>query len=118
MKDFERYDQDLSRPEVEESIKQKKEIQYKFIDRIKPHEGHRVWEVDLKTKEVSLAEYVEHHTINWSDAVKMFYNPEHLKEIRVKKGKAYIAALNQESALDRFYKNKGSATIPKGTHSL
>ena len=118
MNDFERHNQDLSRPEVEISIKQRKEIEYKLINTLKPHSGHKVWEINEKTKEIKEASFVEHKNIKWEDAVKVFHNPQYLREIKIRKGFAYISALNQENALKRYLENKGSAYIPEGSFDL
>ena len=105
------------RQSIESIIKKKKEIEYKHEATIKPYKGHSVFEIDLDTLLVSPAEYVERKNIQWHEAIK-FMESGYKQDISVKKNCVYISALNAKSALERFKKDKGSATLPEGRLEL
>ena len=105
------------RQQTESIVKKKKEIEYHFDNTIKRFRGHNVYEINIKTLEVNEAEFIKKKDISWRDAIK-FMNGGYKKEILIKSNCVYISALNKKNAIDRFKKNKGSATLPKGELKL
>ena len=69
-----------------------------------------MFEINELTLEVNEAEGVKRNYITWEDAIKSM-NGSYTKEILIRKGCVYISALNKESAIKRYFKNKGSAII-------
>jgi hypothetical protein len=86
-----------SKHKTEISIKQQKQIEHELIGKIRPFEGHRLWEINNKTLEIELAKFST-VKINWGSGVR--------KEVITMKGYSYISALNKNSALKKF--NKGT----------
>lgn len=93
MKETEYNNQD----KLEISIKQKKQIEKKFIGDIKPHNGHKMWKINQETLEIEEAKYI-------NTAYQM--NGNNKKEILVIDGFWYVSALNKKNALKLFSKGK------------
>lgn len=74
---------------------QKKQIEHELIGHIIPYNGHRIWEVNLSTKEVNEAKYAN-----------TTYNAfaENKKEVIIKQGFVYVSALNKKNALIKAMK--------------
>ena len=85
---------------IEISIKQQKQKELEFIDKIIPHDGHVIWEINKETLEVSKAKF--------SNAT---YNliGDNKKEIIVKQGFAYVSALTKKTALKKFKEGKNGS---------
>jgi hypothetical protein len=88
---------------IELSVKQQKQIEHQLIGQIVPKEGHRIWEVNKETLEVKEAEFS-------NITYKMF--GDNKKEIIVKDGFAYIAALNKKNALKQYAKGSNGGRKP------
>ena len=90
--------------QLEISVKQKKQVEKKFIGDIIPYEGHKIWKINKKTLEIEEAKY-NNTTYNISG--------ENKKEILIIEGFEYISALNKKNALKLFSKGKigGKETI-------
>lgn len=85
---------------IEVSVKQKKQVEHTFIGSIVPHQGHCIWEINNETLEIEKAKY---SNVNYT------LGAENKKEIIIKKGHTYIAALNKNNALKKFKQgNNGS----------
>jgi|688.fasta_scaffold1207443_1 hypothetical protein len=97
-----------NRTNIELSVEQRKQVQYQFIGDIVPHEGHKIWEINTETLEVKEAKFS-------NTTYQMF--GENKKEIIVKKGFAYVAALNKKNALKK-YKNGVSGGKQLGNEKL
>jgi hypothetical protein len=117
MKELFKHNKLSEKQSIESIVKKKKDIEYKLEGSIKPLKGHQIWEINLKTMEINLAQYVERKDIHWWDAIK-FLESGWTKDIQIKDNCVYISALNKKSALDRLEKEKGSAVIPNGKLEL
>jgi len=88
---------------IEVSVKQQKQIEHQLIGQIIPREGHRIWEVNKETLEVQEAKFSK-------ATYKMF--GDNKKEIIVKDGFAYIAAINKKNALKQYAKGSHGGRKP------
>ena len=80
--------------QIEKKQFEKKEI---FVKRIIPHKNHSVFEYDLDSKELKLAEFENIPTIKWEDAVNKNYG---IYRKILKSGNCiYFSALNFKNAL-------------------
>jgi len=93
---------------IELSVEQRKQVQYQFIGDVVPHEGHKIWEINTETLEIEEAKFS-------NTTYQMF--GENRKEIIVKKGFSYVAALNKKNALKK-YKNGVRGGKQLGTEKL
>ena len=83
--------------QLEVSIKQKKQVEKKFIGDIIPHNGHKVWKINKETLEIEEAKYLN---------TAFYVGKENKKEILVTDGFEYVSALNKKNALKLFTKCK------------
>jgi hypothetical protein len=83
--------------QLEISIKQKKQVEKKFIGDIIPHNGHKVWKINKETLEIEEAKYLN---------TAFYIGKENKKEILVTDGFEYVSALNKKNALKLFTKGK------------
>lgn len=98
MKEIELIKQD----KLEISIKQKKQIEKKFIGDIEPYNGHKIWKINEETMEVEQAKF---------SSVTFAYNQENKKEIIIQNGHFYVSALNKKNALKLYKKGKVGGKI-------
>jgi len=82
--------------EVKMHIEQQQEKKTDYIGSIKKYPGHVIWEINLKTQEITKAEFDE-ESINFETKL-----PE--RKIIVKKNHWYCSALNINSAFNKFNK--------------
>jgi hypothetical protein len=79
----------------------KKEVQeertLKYIGTKKQHENHTLFKIDIKTGEVSGANYVKKPWI---------FNGENKLEILIEEGYEYVSALNEQNALKKLREGK------------
>lgn len=95
---------------VEVSIKQRKQIEKKFIGDIIPNNGHKIWKIHKETLEVSEAKYLNTAYIMGSD---------NKKEILVQDDFHYVSALNKKNALKLHNQNRiGGKDINKDPLTL
>lgn len=88
---------------IEESVKQKKQVEHELIGKIIPHEGHTIWEINKETGAIKKAKF--------SNATYNFMG-ENKKEIIVKQGYEYVSALNRKNALRKYKKGlNGSKNV-------
>lgn len=85
---------------IEISVKQQKEIKHELIGKIIPYNNHVIFEINNETLEIKKAKF--------SNTTYQF-GGENKKEIVVKKGHTYIAALNKKNALKKFNSNKNGS---------
>ena len=93
------------------NILKEKKIEYKFLHSIRPMKGHKVWEINIETKDVKEASYKETDIIDFHEAQQGGTN---IRDIIKKKGFIYLSALSPKSALKRLSNNKEHADLPKG----
>ena len=110
MEELKNIDRKINKLAVHSEKKQKQEVEYTFNESIRPYKGHLVFEINELTLEINEAEGVRRNYITWEDAIKSM-NGGYKKEILIRKDCVYISALNKESAMKRYFKNKGSAVI-------
>ncbi len=89
----------------EVSIKQQKEKKHELIGQIIPHEGHTLFEINTKTKEIKEAQFsmieknIAHNT----------FNIKQVKQVIVNEDCVYISALNKKNAIKHFSKNSNGS---------
>lgn len=112
MKELDKHNQDISKHQMEIEAQQKEQQEFKLDSSFKPKRGHKVWEINLQTEEVKEAQGEE--ILDLTDEFAINY----ITDIVRKSGHIYIGALNGKSALKRFKKGKGHASIPKSNFDL
>lgn len=117
MRELEDYQRRIEKQAIESIVKKKKQVEYKYESSIRPHRGHKLFEINIKTFEINEAKYIENKTISWQEA-QMLLNGTSEKEVVIEKHCVYISALNKESALKRLKEDRGSAVKPKGELTL
>jgi len=117
MKEFEKHSRDAEKQAIESIIKKKKEVELKYEDRINPHAGHILFEINEKTGEIKNADYLEKKDIGWTEAIKKMESG-FTRELVMRKNCVYISALNKESALRRWKQSRGSAIRTNGTGEI
>lgn len=83
--------------DIEMSVKQKKEIKASLIGDITLHEGHTLFEINTETLEVTAAKF--------SNVTYQMFG-QNKKQVIVKEGCAYVAALNKSNALKKYKAGK------------
>jgi len=84
---------------TEISVKTIKEIQKRLIGRIEPHANHKLFEVDLITGKIVLAEF--ERTMSWKQNAK--------KTVLIKKDCVYISSMNIKNAIKHLNKNSNGS---------
>lgn len=96
--------------QIEESVKQKKQVEHELIGKIIPYEGHTIWEINKETGAIERAKF-SNATYN--------YIGENKKEIIVKQGHEYVSALNKKNALRKYKKGlNGSKDVLDEPYTL
>lgn len=95
-------------------VSQEKQIEYQLIYQgtIVPHEGHTLYEIDLKTKEINEAEYQHQDYVfdpEWHPSKKLKVD----SKVIMNEGCVYVSALNKKNALKKFEKNSNGTRIDK-----
>lgn len=98
MKELEHKDKD----NIEISVNKQQEKEYTLIGNIVPHEGHTIWEINKETLEVTKAKFVSTNYYMFGD---------NKKEIAVKQNCAYVSALNEKNALNKYKKGLNGGKI-------
>ncbi len=80
---------------IENVKQQKQETQRVLQNRLRPYNGHSLFEVDLEALTIVPAEYDKNLVIHWNDALKGLISTT--KEITKKENKLYISALNKRN---------------------
>lgn len=75
----------------------KKEL---LIKRITPHRNHTIFEVNLKTKSISKAEFYDIPTISWEDAVAERFSK--YRKVRFNEDCLYLSGLNEASIIKQL----------------
>jgi hypothetical protein len=87
-------------------VKQQKKQEFKYIYQgtIVPNRGHTLYEICLKTLDVTEAKYhVQDYVFNWYWKKGDIINSE--SKVVMREGFAYVSALNIENAIKKFKKN-------------
>lgn len=100
--------------ELSEHIKDKTELhavkpakaELKYLGTLRPQRGQKIWELNLKTRRITEAEYT-HEDANFDNATKGDYSTR--GRLITKDNCIYCAALNHKSADRRFFKMLGLA---------
>ena len=109
MKELEKLNRDTDRLQIEAEIKVKKATELKFDSSLRPMSGHTLFEINVKTGEIVPAKHAVKKTVSWNEALDIINGIVNTKDIVIHKDCVYISALNKESALNRYQKQKGSA---------
>jgi hypothetical protein len=78
---------------------QEKKYQEKYIGSIRPHKGHKLFEINLKEGTCSPAEFVQQDYVVGKDNQGAAH-----KKVLVKPDCVYVSALNKENAIRKFLK--------------
>ena len=92
----------ISKDKTEIVANQKKQVEHQLIGRMIPYNGHKIWEINIETGEISEAKF--------SNNTYMAFG-ENKKEILVKKHCVYISALNKKNALKKADKGNIGAKL-------
>jgi hypothetical protein len=79
--------------EIAVHAQKQQEKQHAFIGQFRPHPGQKIWQIDLKTLEVTPAE-IDEAAVNIEGEVQ--------KKIIVKEKHLYCVAINKKNALRKF----------------
>ncbi len=77
--------------------------QVKKLGVIKPHKGHTLFEIEVKSMSINLPEF-EAIEVNWTEGSSK-------SKLKVKEGCVYISALNKRNALKKFKKGSNGSRI-------
>jgi hypothetical protein len=99
MKDVIVWDNAPEKTEV--GVKKKKEVEHRFEGTIKPRIGHKVWEINEETGDISEAKYKKSVTAYLGDLP--------IEQLIIKPDCIYIPALNASNAKKKYLKNKEQA---------
>lgn len=89
-----------SKDEVKQVAQVEQEKQLRHIGQIRPHKGHKLFEVDQRTGVVREAEY-EKTDINYSQDIN---KAKRSKKVIVREGCFYLTALNLKNACRKYLK--------------
>ena len=78
--------------------------QEKKLGVIKPHKGHTLFEIEVKTMSINLPEF-ETIEVDWTK------DSSNKSKLKVKEGCVYISALNKRNALKKFKKGSNGSRI-------
>lgn len=87
---------------IEVNVKQQKQVEHQLVGRITPHKGHRLFEINVETLSIKLAEYS-------NTTYQAFTEDKH--EVIIKKGHVYVSALNKRNALKQYKKGKNGSKL-------
>jgi transcription termination factor NusB len=79
--------------EIGVHAQKQQEKQKLFVGQLRPHKGQRVYQLDLKTQAISLAEF---------DEVVAGFSGDVTKSIIIKEKHLYCCAINETNALRKF----------------
>jgi hypothetical protein len=112
MKELNQKPQTIHEVVMQQEKQQEVELQYLFS--LKPHRGHKVWEINTESLAVQEAEYIQERQIEFGTNLEVF--PP--KKLVIQPGCVYIAALNAKNALKRYEEHKGSTGIKESDMKL
>jgi len=98
MKDLNVIVWDNAPEKTEVGVKKKKEVKHQFEGTLKPRIGHKVWEVNEETGEITEAKYKKSLTAYLGDTP--------IEQLIIKPDCIYIPALNASNAKKKYLKNK------------
>ena len=92
--------EEKKRDEVKQVAQVEQEKQLRHIGQIRPHKGHKLFEVDQKTGVVREAQF-EKTDIHYSQDLN---KAKRSKKVVVREGCFYLTALNQKNACRKYLK--------------
>ena len=93
MKELEKYEK------VNEEIVKPIKKELKLLGTLKPQKGHKCFEINLSTNDVTEATFYDSEITILSSSM---YSPK--RKIKIKENCIYITALNKENAIKKFNK--------------
>lgn len=99
---------DKVKNDLEISIKQGTQQEIIFIDTLRPHPGHTMFEYNYKENVLRPANYVQKR-IHWEDVQKVLKN----RDILIEENCIYFSRLNKNNAIEFLKKEFGVAPIYK-----
>lgn len=99
----------IKEKDITEIVKlQHKKNELVLTDTIRPHKGHKLFEFNVSTGQITLAQF-KYSDIHYTDAMKGLINAR--KTVIKKPNCIYISALNKKNALKVLNRNEKSNTI-------
>ena len=92
--------QETKQQDTEIVSEKQQEKKNQLLGNIRPHRGHTLYKVNVKTLEVTEAVF-EKQDIEWAIATS---SKKQAKKILIEKGCIYISALNEKNAVKKFPK--------------
>ncbi len=86
----------INKDEIKLHAEKQQEKQTKLVHRIKPHQGHKCWQYNRDTEELTLAEF-QTEALDFNAAAKGQVALK--RKILVKENCIYVTALNRKNAL-------------------
>jgi len=117
MKELEKFDRDINKTQIESVVKKQQQVEFKFIDTIRPQNGHILFEINEKDESIKIADHIIRKDLTWDQAIEVLNGELKIKEVVQRPGCVYISALNKESALKRYKTNRGSS-IKEGKNEM
>ncbi len=108
MKELNLQDKLNEKQSLENAQKQQQQVELKWVNDLRPLKGHKLWEINDKNQNVTLAEFQPIHTVDFMEFERTGSISSQNKVI-VKPNHSYVSALTKESALERYLSGKGSA---------
>lgn len=102
-----------SKDKIEQQTKKQKEHKLVLDYTETPVPGHQLWEINIKTNEINLAQFQQEKFITWKQAL-LIKSGQIRKKVIIKQDCVYISALNKKSAIKRYESGKGSAVKQTG----
>lgn len=90
---------------IEIAVKKKQQIEHQLLGKVRPRNGHKVFEINIETLEVNEAKF--------SPVTALVFGVVKNKEIIIKKNHVYISALNKKNALKKFSKTNSALKTNK-----
>ena len=98
-----------SKPSTEKLQEQQQEAKVEFDSVIYPYENHKLFEIDVATNEIRLAEFEIEPVIEFDPYWTKKKTLNKRGKVIKKEGCVYISALNKKTAIKKFSKgNNGS----------
>jgi hypothetical protein len=107
---FDRLSEKLANEQV---VKKTQEVEHTFDSSVKPFKGHTLFEINIKTGKIKVAEFIEEKILDWFDALKSIESGW-TRNVVKKKDCIYISAASKKSAIKRWKEGKGSASKSEG----
>lgn len=103
------FEKDQEKDKIEQVKQQVQEIQTIFDYKIIPQKGHTLFEVNLVSKTIEIAEFDELPSIKYEEAIKG--NIVAQKKVTKKENCVYISALNKKNVMKILKRDFGIACL-------